>query len=205
MSETKEMQTEEREALVSIYEGDTFFKQINAETYQYKYGEEDGNKSFLLEIIWHETYPNELPTINMDTFYNRNMCGLSHIHECMEVGLAGSTQLTVSHIHECLKDKVEELLVDENCNSGADQVIGTNDQGETEAGARQDDGSSDEDERGNKAGGGGAGGGGPKKEHLTKAQKRRQWDRVDNKGNRPRGWDWVDIVKHLSQTGGKPE
>lgn len=36
MSETKEMQTEEREALVSIYEGDTFFKQINAETYQYK-------------------------------------------------------------------------------------------------------------------------------------------------------------------------
>lgn len=22
-------------------------------------------------------------------------------------------------------------------------------------------------------------------------------------GERPRGWDWVDIVKHLSQTGGK--
>lgn len=36
MSETKEMQTEEREALVSIYEGDGCFKQINAETYQYK-------------------------------------------------------------------------------------------------------------------------------------------------------------------------
>ncbi|KAL9705955.1 hypothetical protein quinque_009473 [Culex quinquefasciatus] len=208
MSETKEMQTEEREALVSIYEGDTFFKQINAETYQYKYGEEDGNKSFLLEIIWHETYPNELPTINMDTFYNRNMSRTvkdkitSILKEEGEQWLGCGMTYT---LFECLKDKVEELLVDENCNSGADQVIGTNDQGETEAGARQDDGSSDEDERGNKAGGGGAGGGGQKKEHLTKAQKRRQWDRVDNKGNRPRGWDWVDIVKHLSQTGGKPE
>lgn len=38
MSETKEMQTEEREALASIYEGDGFFKQVNAETFQYKVG-----------------------------------------------------------------------------------------------------------------------------------------------------------------------
>lgn len=42
-----------------------------------------------------------------------------------------------------------------------------------------------------------------KKEQLSKAQKRKQWDRVDAKGDRPRGWDWVDIVKHLSQTGPK--
>lgn len=39
--------------------------------------------------------------------------------------------------------------------------------------------------------------------HLTKAQKRKQWDRVDNKGERPRGWNWVDIVHHLTQTGTK--
>ncbi|XP_073972387.1 RWD domain-containing protein 4 isoform X3 [Rhodnius prolixus] len=42
-----------------------------------------------------------------------------------------------------------------------------------------------------------------KKVHLTKAQKRKQWDRVDNKGERPRGWNWVDIVHHLTQTGTK--
>lgn len=41
-----------------------------------------------------------------------------------------------------------------------------------------------------------------KKEQLTKSQKRREWDRVDNKGERPRGYDWIDVVKHLSQTGG---
>lgn len=45
----------------------------------------------------------------------------------------------------------------------------------------------------------------PKKEQLTKAQKRRQWERSDHKGDRARGWDWVDIVKHLSQTGSKDD
>lgn len=44
-----------------------------------------------------------------------------------------------------------------------------------------------------------------KKEQLTKSQKRRLWERTDNKGNRPRGWDWIDIMKHLSQTGSKEE
>ena len=45
----------------------------------------------------------------------------------------------------------------------------------------------------------------PKKEHLTKAQKRRQWDRIDGKGEKPRGWNWVDITRHLSQTGSKDD
>jgi len=45
----------------------------------------------------------------------------------------------------------------------------------------------------------------PKKEQLTKSQKRRQWERTDHKGERARGWDWVDIVKHLSQTGSKED
>lgn len=34
--ETKEAQADEREALVSIYEGDDAFKQINPTTFQYK-------------------------------------------------------------------------------------------------------------------------------------------------------------------------
>lgn len=44
-----------------------------------------------------------------------------------------------------------------------------------------------------------------KKEQLTKSQKKRMWDRSDNKGNRMRGWNWVDIIKHLSQTGSKDD
>lgn len=45
----------------------------------------------------------------------------------------------------------------------------------------------------------------PKKEQLTKGQKRRQWNRLDGTGERPRGWNWVDIVKHLSQTGSRKD
>lgn len=44
-----------------------------------------------------------------------------------------------------------------------------------------------------------------RKEQLTKSQKRRQWEQSDHSGNKPRGYNWVDIVKHLSQTGGKEE
>lgn len=36
MSEVQEMQDDEREALISIYEGDAAFKQVNPTTYQYK-------------------------------------------------------------------------------------------------------------------------------------------------------------------------
>lgn len=44
-----------------------------------------------------------------------------------------------------------------------------------------------------------------KKEQLTKSQKRRAWNNSDHKGVKQRGWDWVDIVKHLSQTGVKDD
>lgn len=44
-----------------------------------------------------------------------------------------------------------------------------------------------------------------KKEQMTKSQKRRMWERTDNKGQKQRGWDWVDVIRHLSQTGQKEE
>ncbi|KAI0982577.1 hypothetical protein GJ496_000764 [Pomphorhynchus laevis] len=34
---------------------------------------------------------------------------------------------------------------------------------------------------------------------LSKAQKRKQWDKGGP--DKQRGWNWVDIIKHLSQTG----
>ena len=41
-----------------------------------------------------------------------------------------------------------------------------------------------------------------KKVQLTKQQKRKLADRTNHKGERNRGWNWVDVVKHLSKTGG---
>lgn len=46
---------------------------------------------------------------------------------------------------------------------------------------------------------------GAKKEQLTKSQKRRMWERTDNKGQMQRGWNWVDVIRHLSQTGGQKD
>ena len=45
---------------------------------------------------------------------------------------------------------------------------------------------------------------GPKKEQLTKAQKRKMWNKGGMEGDdRPRGWNWIDVIRHLSQTGGQ--
>lgn len=91
-------------------------------------------------------------------------------------------------LFECLKERLEELTANQPLEaekSSQEDTIKTDAQGESKAGASQ------------------------KKEQLTKAQKRKQWERSDHEGNRARGHDWVDLIKHLSQTGkgdeaGKP-
>ncbi|XP_063700997.1 RWD domain-containing protein 4 [Culicoides brevitarsis] len=185
MSETKEMQTDEREALISIYEGDEQFKEVNSTTFQYRYGETDTIKSFLMEISWPENYPNELPNVNLELFYNRNLPSAVKLN-ISKIVLEEAQQwigcgMTFS-LFECLKDKLDDILADVN-------TIEKNIDVATESVA---DLEIDQGEAGSKA---------AKKEHLTKAQKRRLWDKTDHTGTKPRGWDWVDIIKHLSQTG----
>jgi hypothetical protein len=89
-------------------------------------------------------------------------------------------------LFECLKDKLNELVVDEDFTESQEvtKVCDKIEKSDDESKQQKRDAA-------------------PKKEQLTKAQKRRQWDRLDAKGNKPRGWDWVDIVKHLSQTANK--
>ncbi|XP_005181681.2 RWD domain-containing protein 4 [Musca domestica] len=192
MSETLELQTDEREALQSIYEGDEAFKEIDPTTFQYKYGEEDNFKSFLVEIKWGENYPNELPAINMDTFYNRNLIPAVKqkiqgvLKEEGEQWLGCGMTYT---LFECLKERLDELT-SEQPEHVATQSIDLEKVGVS---AIQISDNTDTQKKE------------VKKEQLTKAQKRRQWERTDNKGERPRGWNWVDIVKHLSQTGYKEE
>lgn len=88
-------------------------------------------------------------------------------------------------LFECLKDKLEDILA-EVTDDTLNKVIDV---------ATENVANLDVDER---QGGGKA----MKKEQLTKAQKRRLWEKTDHTGAKPRGWDWIDIIKHLSQTGG---
>lgn len=88
-------------------------------------------------------------------------------------------------LFECLKDRSEELLADQpnQIESSIGNIVETVDKCSIAATT-------------NKV---------QKKEQLSKSQKRRQWENCDHKGEKSRGWNWVDIVKHLSQTGGKEE
>ncbi|KAJ8985054.1 hypothetical protein NQ317_016969 [Molorchus minor] len=187
MSES-ELQEEEREVLSSIYDGDESFKQISPSVFQYKYGETDTARSFLLEIKWGEKYPNELPLISMETFYNKHVMP-SLKEKIVNVVLSEAEQylgmsMTYS-LFEFVKEKFDELIEEQpeiaSDKLDVDKLCILEQEPLQEANKKE------------------------KKEQLTKAQKRRQWNKVDYKGDKPRGWNWVDIVKHLSQTGTKEE
>ncbi|XP_045491763.1 RWD domain-containing protein 4 [Colias croceus] len=180
MSDDAEQQAEEIEVLKSIYEGDDNFKQLNDKTYQYKY--KDGEKSFIVEISWGPTYPTEKPKFNLEIFYNQhllpsvkeNILNLLNVEADQWIGCAMTYTM-----FEFLKEKVPEILAEQT-----DEVITAR----VEKIAISDPDPADTKKP-------------EKKEQLSKAQKRRAWDRAEmgRGGEKPRGWDWVDIVKHLSQ------
>ncbi|CAK1581469.1 unnamed protein product [Parnassius mnemosyne] len=184
MSEDAEQQAEEIEVLKSIYEGDENFKQVDGTTYQYKYTE--GEKSFILEIKWGPTYPTEKPKCNLEIFYNQHL--LPSVKEkILEIVEAEAEQwvgcaMTYT-LFECLKEKVAEILAGQTEEAVAARVEKIVIEDQTETSKKPE-----------------------KKEQLTKSQKRRAWDRAEigKAGERPRGWDWVDIVKHLSQAPHQP-
>lgn len=187
-AEIEEMQNEEVEALISIYEGDDNFKQVSPKVYQYKYGTENDPKSFLLELTWGTNYPNDLPSFNMDTFYNSHL--VASVKEKITSTLTEEANQWLGcgmtyTLFECLKERLEELTDEQPLEVA-------------KAALDDDEESSKGDQRGESKQA-------VKKEQLTKAQKRRQWERSDHEGNRARGHDWVDLIKHLSQGGNKDE
>ncbi|KAH9629237.1 hypothetical protein HF086_008319 [Spodoptera exigua] len=175
MSDDAEQQSEEIEVLKSIYEGDENFKQVDATTYQYKYIE--GEKSFILEIKWGPTYPTDKPSFNLNIFYNQNFIVDAEAEQWLGCAMTYT-------LFECLKEKLTEILAEQTeevvVSSRVEKIV-LDDQNEVSKKPE-------------------------KKEHLTKAQKRRAWDKAEigRAGEKPRGWDWVDIVKHLSQAPHQP-
>lgn len=184
----KEQQEEELEVLHSIYEGDECFKEVNPTTFQYKYGDDGSYKSFNVEVTWIDTYPEESgPDVNLNTFYNK------HILECVKGKIMAGINEQIPDIIGCamtytifewVKENLDDLLIDQ---PDAPPVIQTDDKTETNQNA---------DTTGKKK---------EKKEQLTKNQKRKMFERFANcaTGEKPRGWNWVDVVKHLSQSGSK--
>jgi len=199
-SEEKEVllaeQIEEFEVLQSIYDGDSNFKCINDHTFQYKFGDEEEPTSILLEIKWPSNYPSSLPIFGLNAFYNNHLSttvkteilkGLQ-TEANKEIG----TQLTYNII-EWVRENFVRLI--------QSHVANEEEKSNEAVGAAVSCQAEEEEEKQGASGWKTK----EKKEQMTKSQKRKEWDRMDSKGEKQRGHDWVDLIKHLSQTGSKPE
>lgn len=174
----------ELEALRSIYEGDECFKEVSPNSFQFRIGDLEDTKSFLLDVTWPETYPETAPQISMDAFFNNKISSenkqliLSKMEEQVEANLGTAMMYT---LFEWAKENQETLMENHKPVVSAVSL------------ASSDVTSSPQKEKK------------VKKEQLTKAQKRKMINRADNKGELPRGWNWMDVIKHLSKTGGKDD
>ncbi|XP_067667950.1 RWD domain-containing protein 4-like [Haliotis asinina] len=179
-----EQQQEELEVLHSIYDGDGKFKQMSPTCFQYKYGEDGEHQSFLVEISWGDNYPEVAPTVNLDLFYNKHI--LDSVKEKVRSGILEEVENLLSSpmtfsLFEWVKDNLSSLLEEQPQSAPVSQA-----ECKTDTVIAEDNSPEKKKE---------------KKEQLTKAQKRRYFDKYGSNTDRPRGWDWVDVVKHLSQTG----
>ncbi|XP_068680765.1 RWD domain-containing protein 4-like [Montipora capricornis] len=175
----QEDQEDEREALRSIYESDENFIEINPTTFQYKFGEDGHFKSFLLEVSWPHDYPTCLPNISLDAFYNKHIsCQVKESIICRlkeQCDVCLGCAMTYS-IFDWTKEHEEELMAEQEEQEVKEEQTPL--QEEVPCTKKKE-----------------------KKETLTKNQKRRLADKTNYKGERERGWNWVDVVKHLSKTG----
>ncbi|XP_052315240.1 RWD domain-containing protein 4 isoform X2 [Oncorhynchus keta] len=166
----------ELEALRSIYEGDECFKEVSPVSFQFRIGEQEDSKAFILDISWPEMYPETAPEISLDGFFNKKISSetkqliISGLEEQVEANLGTAMMYT---LFEWAKDNQEALM--ENHQAVVTAVTLTSNS-DLNAPAKKKE----------------------KKEQLTKSQKRKITCRTDNKGELPRGWDWVDVIKVYS-------
>uniref|UniRef100_A0A915CFQ9 RWD domain-containing protein n=1 Tax=Parascaris univalens TaxID=6257 RepID=A0A915CFQ9_PARUN len=181
-------QATELEVLRSIFDGDQRFSVIANNKFQYKFGEDDHYRSFLLEIDWPKTYPETLPRINMDLFYNKHL--LPEVKERIllklkqeaesYLGMAATFSL-IEYVKENFDDLVKDQIESATMAEEASNVKLSNSETDTEDPKKVNS---------------------VNKVQMSKAQKRRMWDRTDASklGQAERGWNWVDILGHLAQT-----
>ncbi|XP_058481160.1 RWD domain-containing protein 4 [Solea solea] len=171
-----EDQEMELEALLSIYEGDECFKEISPVSFQFRIGDLEDKKAFILDVAWPETYPETAPQISLDAFFNNRISAdtkqliLSKLEEQVEANLGTAMMYT---LFEWAKENQEALM--ENHKPVVTAVTLTSSSEVMTGGSN-----AKKKER---------------KEQLTKSQKRRIINRTDHKGELPRGWNWVDVIK----------
>uniref|UniRef100_A0A3B4F9T3 RWD domain containing 4 n=1 Tax=Pundamilia nyererei TaxID=303518 RepID=A0A3B4F9T3_9CICH len=158
----------ELEALRSIYEGDECFKEISPVSFQFRVGELEDSKAFILDITWPETYPETAPQISLEAFFNNRSAEtkqliLAKLEEQVEANLGAAMMYT---LFEWAKENQETLMENHKSIVTAVTLTSNSEVSEPATAAKKKE----------------------KKEQLTKAQKRRMI-------NKTRGWNWVDLSK----------
>ncbi|XP_059011887.1 RWD domain-containing protein 4 [Mustela nigripes] len=173
-----EDQEMELEALRSIYEGDESFRELSPVSFQYRIGENGDPKAFLIEISWTETYPQTPPIISMNAFFNNTISSavkqsiLAKLQEAVEVNLGTAMTYTLFEYAKDNKDQFMENHQPVNSTIPISSIISVETPNTAPSSKKKE-----------------------KKEQLSKAQKRKLADKTDHKGELPRGWNWVDVVK----------
>ncbi|XP_061565742.1 RWD domain-containing protein 4 [Cololabis saira] len=171
-----EDQEMELEALRSIYEGDEGFKEISPVSFQFRIGDLEDTKAFILDITWPELYPETAPNISLEAFFNNRISAetkrviLLKLEEQVEANLGTAMMFT---LFEWAKENQDELMESHKPLVTAVTLTSSSEVTTTALTGKKRE----------------------KKEQLTKAQKRRIISRTDHKGELPRGWNWVDVVK----------
>ncbi|KAL5109776.1 RWD domain-containing protein 4 [Taenia crassiceps] len=149
---------------------------------QFRLGTPGTLGSFVVNITWPKGYPFTPPVVDLDEFCNHHVPQSmrdSITRELNDLALENSGEPLTFTLIEHLRDNMDEYAKQlkeskkRNTSSNVKQV------GTEEATIKR----------------------ATVKEVLTKAQKRKQLSRLDETGNLPRGWNWVDVIKHLRQTG----
>uniref|UniRef100_UPI00398F378D RWD domain-containing protein 4 n=1 Tax=Pristiophorus japonicus TaxID=55135 RepID=UPI00398F378D len=172
-----EDQTMELEALRSIYEGDECFKELSPASFQYRIGNLGDPKAFLLEITWPEMYPELAPNISLNAFFNNRISSsvkqniIAKLQEQVEANLGTAMMYTLfewaKENHEQLMENHRPVVTAVSASMNENTVMSN-----TSVAKKKE-----------------------KKEQLSKSQKKKLADKTDNRGELPRGWNWVDVVK----------
>nr|CAH8849201.1 unnamed protein product [Trichobilharzia regenti] len=173
---------EEAEVLRSIFDEEelSISKSYNLE---YKVGEQGATSSFIVQIHWPMGYPDVMPRISMDSFYN------NHVPlKVKEIIVKELLSLAEDQLGSALTFTLIEYLK-ENCERYV-KLFSSDKVGESQSNAPTSETS--QTSTSNKFN---------KQPQLSKAQKRKQQDRLGQNGELPRGWNWISVIKHLQQTG----
>ena len=174
LSVNDEQLREEFETLESIYQDDTSFSMKGDQSITYKFAFPD-IKDFIVQFDFPPSYPEEPPNIHMELMYNTKL--RTEEKDVIITALSSEAEdlVGVQMMYSLLEWGKENLseIVDEVSTELGDTAPAHNQTSVKPV----------------------------KKEHLTKAAKRKLADKTDAKGERPRGWNWVDVIKHLSKTG----